>query len=77
MSNEKVSLVGLKTFHIKNPWQVELEKQSVILGLDVQVISATTRDLDIHKSQIYDWHNKFQQKKSASQREANEKPTSC
>lgn len=39
MSNEKLSIVGLKTFiNIMSQWGVEQKKQSVILGLDVQEI---------------------------------------
>lgn len=34
------------------------------------MVPVTTKDLGIHESQIYDWHNMFQQKKSTSQREA-------
>ena len=39
MSNEEFSLVGLKTFiNIMHQWDVEQNKQSVILGLDIQEV---------------------------------------
>ena len=37
MSNEELSQIGLKTFiNIMNQWNVDQDKQSVILGLDIQ-----------------------------------------
>lgn len=39
MSNQKLSIVGIKTFiNIMHQWGVEQNKQSVILGLDVQKV---------------------------------------
>ncbi|TMO53289.1 antitoxin Xre/MbcA/ParS toxin-binding domain-containing protein [Pseudoalteromonas phenolica] len=39
MSNEELSKVGLKTFiNIMHQWDVEQNKQSVILGLDIQEV---------------------------------------
>lgn len=39
MSNDEFSLVGLKTFiNIMHQWGVEQNKQSIILGLDIQEV---------------------------------------
>jgi transposase len=47
----------------------EFKQEAVQLAVKIGV-AAAARDLGVYESQIYDWRNKFQQKKSSSQREA-------
>ncbi len=46
----------------------EFKQEAVQLAVKIGV-AAAARDLGVYESQIYDWRNKFQQKKSSSQRE--------
>ena len=47
----------------------EFKQEAVQLAAKIGV-AAAARDLGVYESQIYDWRNKLQQKKSSSQREA-------
>lgn len=47
----------------------EFKQEAVQLAVKIGV-AAAARNLGVYESQIYDWRNKFQQKKSSSQREA-------
>ena len=57
----------MKTKKLRKTHTTEFKQEAIQLAAKIGV-AATPRNLDIHESKIYNWRNKLQQNKSASQR---------